>query len=379
MQIVNSKSYSIKSKMLKEPELYPKNEGIALPVDLIRTVAIILVILLHAAIEPNPTVNFMSPQGVQLWWASDVYDSIARIAVPLFIMLTGALLLQPNKADEPLRVFFKKRWNRIGIPILFWGAAYFAWDFFVKGQALTLISVLQGVLAGPYVHFWYVYLLVGLYLITPLVRVVVAHADWRIIKYFLFIWFVGTGIIPLLTLYASISPQTVWFRQNVFVLTGMLGYFILGAYVAKLRLRTSILSLMLVLSSVWTIIYTYFLVSTMGEQYSQFFLDASSFSVIIASVALFLILAFVPNQTVENRFPHGNRVLKLISQNTLPIYLFHVMVLETLQKGYLGFKISVTTMNPIIEIPLVTVVTLLICLAIIVPLKKIPYVKRIIG
>ena len=365
--------------MFKEPTVSQKNEGIALPVDLIRTVAIVLVILLHAAIEPNPSLNQMSSGGVQLWWTLNIYDSIARTAVPLFVMLTGALLLQPNKAEEPLRVFFKKRWNRIGIPVLFWGAIFFAWDFSVKGQALTVVSILQGVLAGPYVHFWYVYILVGLYLITPLVRVVVAHADWKIIKYFLLLWFVGTGIIPLLTLYASISPQTVWFRQNVFVLTGLLGYFILGAYVAKLRLRTSLLSLMLVLSTVWTILGTYFLIGTMGEQYSQFFLDASSFSVIIASVTLFLILASIPNQTVENKIPRGSKVLQVISQNTIPIYLFHIIILETLQKGYLGFKISVTTMNPIIEIPIVAAVTLLICLAIIVPLKKIPYVKRLIG
>jgi hypothetical protein len=54
-------------------------------------------------------------------------------------------------------------------------------------------------------------------------------------------------------------------------------------------------------------------------------------------------------------------------------------VLETLQKGYLGLKISVTNINPIIEIPLVTAVTFLVCLAIIVPLKKVPYVKRILG
>ena len=364
--------------MLERAE-YPKNGGIALPVDLIRTVAIILVILLHAAIEPNPTVNFMSPQGVQLWWTSDVYDSIARTAVPLFIMLTGALLLQPNKADEPLRVFFKKRWNRIGIPVLFWGAIFFAWDFTVKGQALTAVSVLQGVLAGPYVHFWYVYVLVGLYLITPLVRIVVAHADWRIIRYFLLIWFVGTGIVSLLTLYSNLGPQTVWFRDNIFLLTGLIGYFILGAYVIKLRFRSSFLYIGLILSTVWTIIGTYFLIATLGEQYSQFFLDASSFSVIIASVTLFLLLAAVPNQTVENRFPRGNKVLKVISQNTLPIYLFHLIILETLQKGYLGFKISVTTMNPIIEIPLVTAVTLLLSLAIIVPLKKLPYMKRLIG
>jgi surface polysaccharide O-acyltransferase-like enzyme len=365
--------------MSQELESYSKSEGISLPVDLIRTVAIILVILLHAAIEPNPTLDLMSPPGVQLWWVSNVYDSISRTAVPLFIMLTGALLLQPNKTDEPLGVFFKKRWNRIGIPVLFWGAIFFVWDFLVRGQTPTLLFVLQGVLAGPYVHFWYVYVLIGLYLITPLLRIIVAHADWRTIKYFLIIWFAGTGILPLLTLYASISPQAVWFRQNVFLLVGLVGYFVLGAYIAKLTLRRSILALLLILSSFWTIIGTYFLIASLGEQYSQFFLDASSFSVIIASVSLFLILASVSNQKIENRIPKGNRVLKLISENTLPIYLFHIIVLETLQKGYLGIKISVTNINPIIEIPLVTAVTLLICLAIIVPLKKVPYVKRIVG
>jgi surface polysaccharide O-acyltransferase-like enzyme len=100
-------------------------------------------------------------------------------------MLTGALLLQPNKTDEPLRVFFKKRWNRIGVPVLFWGVIFFAWNFFVHGQALTVTSFLQGLLVGPYVHFWYVYLLVGLYLATPFIRVLEAHAEWKIIQYFL--------------------------------------------------------------------------------------------------------------------------------------------------------------------------------------------------
>jgi surface polysaccharide O-acyltransferase-like enzyme len=363
--------------MSTEPTL--KNEGVTLPVDLIRTVAIFLVILLHASIESNPNLDLMSPQAVTLWWTSNVYDSIARTAVPLFIILTGALLLQPTKTEEPLRVFFKKRWNRIGIPVLFWGAIFFAWDFLVKGQPATAQYVAQGILAGPYVHFWYVYVLVGLYLITPLIRIVVAHANWQTIRYFLAIWFVGTGILPLLTLIAGISPQAVWFKLNVFLLIGLLGYFVLGAYIAKLTLRRTTLSILLVASTAFTVFGTYFIIATLGEQYSQFFLDASSFSVIIASVSLFLILASVPTKKIETRFPKGNRVLQVISENTLPIYLFHIIVLETLQQGYFGFKISVTNINPIIEIPLITVVTLLICLAIIVPLKRIPYVKRIIG
>ena len=365
--------------MSKETDLCPKNEGIALPVDLIRTVAVILVILLHASIEAVPTIDIMSPQGVQLWLVSNFYDSIARTAVPLFIMLTGALLLQPSKTDESFGVFFRKRWNRVGVPVLFWGAVFFAWDFTVKGQTLTLVTVAQGILAGPYVHFWYVYVLIGLYLITPLIRVVVAHTNWRTMRFFLILWFIGTGVFSLLTLFPAISPQATWFRDKVFIFTGLIGYFVLGAYIFHLKFRRAILYLCLTLGFVWTFLGSYFLVGTLGEQYSQFFLDASSFSVIIASVALFLLLSTIPGSRLVTKYPQGSQVLRVISQNSLPIYLFHIIILEVLQKGYLGFKISVTTLNPIIEVPLITTVTLLICLAIIVPLKKLPYVNRIIG
>ena len=289
--------------------------------------------------------------------------------------------------NEPLRVFFKKRFNRIGLPLIFWGAAYFVWRYFVNSEALTSNSVLQGIFAGPYYQFWYLYLLIGLYLLTPLLRVIVAYAKWNIIKYLLFVWFVGTAIIPLFGLYQSINPQILWFRESVFTLTGLVGYFILGAYITKIKIRSSILYLILALSLIWTIMGTYFLVGTLGERYSQFFHDASSANVIITSIAFFLIISTLRRPKIPVQSPseatikmsHTNRILQTISQNTLPVYLFHVMVLEALQKGYLGFKISVTTINPIIEIPVITLLTLLISLGIIVSLKKIPYVKRIIG
>ncbi len=353
--------------------------GTALPVDLIRTVAIFLVVLLHASIEGIPVSDPMSPQGMTLWWASDVYRSIALVCVPLFVMLSGALLLQPSKADENLRFFFKKRWKRIGIPFLFWGAAYFAWSFFVNGKALNLTSIAQGVFAGPYYHFWYLYILIGMYLLTPVIRVLVAHANWKIMKYFLVVWFVGTAIIPLFRLSVDISGAANWFNESVFEITGLVGYYILGAYVSKINMRSSRLYAVLAAGWLFTIFGTYFIVGNLGESFSTRLLDASGFGIILASAALFFLFATVPSQTVETRFPRGSRLLKIISENTLPIYLFHVMVMEVLQRGYLGFSISVTTLTPIMEIPLIAAITLLISIAVIVPLKKIPYVKRIIG
>jgi surface polysaccharide O-acyltransferase-like enzyme len=133
-------------------EVKSTQEGsVSFPVDLIRTVAMVAVILLHAA--NDLTIQHLDQLEIYRWLTVDVYQSAGRMGVPLFLMLTGALLLQPSKKDT-LSVFFKKRWARIGIPFLFWGAAFFAWDFLVKQQTFTLSFIIQGLLSGPYYHFW---------------------------------------------------------------------------------------------------------------------------------------------------------------------------------------------------------------------------------
>jgi hypothetical protein len=64
----------------------------------------------------------------------------------------------------------------------------------------------------------------------------------------------------------------------------------------------------------------------------------------------------------------------------LAIFLFHVIVLETLERGYLwGFTISGNNLNSIIEVPLLTAATLFICLAVILPLRKVPILNKLIG
>ena len=54
----------------------------------------------------------------------------------------------------------------------------------------------MGILTGPYYQFWYLYMLMGLYLLTPILRILVAHADRKIMKYFVILWFLGASIIP---------------------------------------------------------------------------------------------------------------------------------------------------------------------------------------
>ncbi len=344
-----------------------------LPVDLIRAVAIILVIIIHAAIEPYP-ITSMTPQVVFQWWTVNIYNSLARPSVPLFVMLSGALLLQPSKVEEPIRVFFKKRLRRIALPVLFWGAAYFAWDFLVIKVPISLNFIVQGILTGPYYHFWFVYMLMGLYLITPILRVVVGHADWKVIRYFFLLWFVGTAIVPLLRLTRIYNLD-----PTLFVLTGWIGYFLLGAYLPRMKIRRLTLKIVMILGFVWTMLATYVVTGTIGGTLGLFFYDYLTANVILASVALFMLLLIIPTHHFENASQPTNRLLHLISQNTLAIYLFHVIILESLQNGYFGFRISITTMNPAIEIPLIAALTLFISLGAIYLLKKIPYLRKVIG
>ncbi len=352
---------------------------LSIPVDLIRTVAILGVILLHAT--NDFTVQQMNELEIIRWCTVDIYQSVGHIGVNLFLMLSGALLLQPSKANEPLKVYFKKRWARIGLPVIFWGAVFFAWDFLVEHQAFTSSAIIQGILSGPYYHFWYIYLLLGLYLLTPILRIVIAHARPSLIKYFVILWFIGASIIPVANFFTTYRLDS-----NVFVFTGYTGFFILGAYLPTVRMRRSTITLLMSLGIALTAIGTYAIAATVGGAKMYFFQEYLSPTVILASVMLFLLLNTTQvqrtqkeNNPAKSDHPNVRKLLNVISQNTLPIFLFHVIILESFHNGYFGFTINGNTINSIIGVPLATVLTLFTSLAVILPLKKIPGLKRLIG
>ena len=375
-----------------------KERGFSVPVDVIRTVAIVGVILLHSA--NDLTSQQMSWFEIVRWNTVTVYQSIGRLGVPLFLLLTGALLLQPSKLTEPIGVFFKKRVARIGLPFIFWGAIYFAWDFLVvnkiNNQPITTNSIIQGVLTGPYYQFWYLYLLLGLYLITPILRVIMAHASRDLIKYILLLWFLGAAIVPTIALVTPLHLDT-----NVLTITGYVGYFILGAYLLTVQISRSKLALYTAVGVTLTAIGTYVIAATVGGTEMYFFQGYLSPTLIFAAASLFLLLivvqsppstqAFAVPSATENYFKpkeicaeppcesKGRKLLRLISVNTLALYLFHVMVLETIQKGYLGFAINGNTINSVVGVPLNTVIVLFVSLGIIVGLKKVPVLKKLVG
>ena len=341
--------------------------------DLIRTLAIFLVIFLHCSGFPYAIQGEITPTVVLDWFTADVYSAFGYLGVPLFVMLSGALLLEPAKADEPMRVFFKKRFNRIAFPLMFWTAAYFAWGYYVHGKPLTLFNISQGLLSGSYDHLWFMYLLLGLYLVTPILRVLVKFIDRRKFVLLLSLWFVGTVVTPAIHTFTTLT-----FNPLMFVFMDWVGYFLLGLFLVKTKIRSWITCLAVISGILVAVLGDWFITASLGETYTGFSHGYVSFDIIIASAALFvLFITILPNRA-ETRYNRVNRVIHWIGQNTLPLYLIHLMVLESLALGFFGFTLPYIS-NSIVRIPITALVAFSLSVAIVYPLMKIPYVKRLIG
>jgi len=352
--------------------------GSVVSADLIRVVAVFAVLVFHASV--NAAFIASSYEGVAVWRGVvyNIYLCFGHMGVPLFIMLSGALLLVPSKKDEDLGVFFKKRFSRIGLPFLFWWVIYFLWDVYVESQPVTQAFIINGITSGTYVTFWYLYMLAGLYLVTPMLRVMVAHFTDKHFKYFICLWVIGTMVTSWVKF---LSGWQYAIDGNLFVIPLCVGYFVIGAYLVKVKIPRRTLVALTILGFILTVIASY-LVMGYHENAVEFFQIYTSPTIMLSSVSLFLLINSYakPKNVLQTEKPSWiQRIILLISKNGLPIYLLQMIPLSLIKYGFFGFAINGNTVDPIICVPILTILTLILSLMIIIPLKKIPILKTLIG
>ena len=141
-------------------------------------------------------------------------------------------------------------------------------------------------------------MLLGLYLLTPILRIFLAHANQTIIKYFVILWFLGVAIIPFFGLFT-----TYQLSSNVFTIAGYVGYFVLGTYLLTVQIRRSTLSIFMILGIALTAIGTYVLAATVGGAETYFFQDYFSPTLILASVMVFLLILTIQPLSVLKVIP----------------------------------------------------------------------------
>ena len=117
--------------------------------------------------------------GSAPWWVANGLNSASRWCVPVFLMISGALALDPAKVAR-LRAFYRRRWHRVGVPLVFWTVVYLAFRALVLGQDLTPDQAASDVARGsPFLQLYFLYVLAGLVVIMPFLKVITRHATWR--------------------------------------------------------------------------------------------------------------------------------------------------------------------------------------------------------
>ena len=105
-----------------------------------------------------------------VWWVLNLLNSSIRLCVPLFVMISGKLLLGSAR-EEPYLQFLWRRMSRLLPPFFVWSMIYAFQESRLQGADFSLSDSLLQFLRGPTeFHLWFMYMILGVYLVAPFLR-----------------------------------------------------------------------------------------------------------------------------------------------------------------------------------------------------------------
>lgn len=336
--------------------------------DILRILAAFSVVMLHSAAQFWYDLDVKSSE----WIIANSYDSVFRFGVPVFVMLSGAIFLDWEYKLDVKRLYLH---NILRLMLLYivWSCAYGLLDCTRFGVGtLQLPDVIREMLNGRY-HLWYLPMIVGIYMLLPILQSWIKNAEQKNIEYFLLLFFllqIGRQTIRAVTKRDEIS--FILNLADVDMVCGYIGYFVWGYYLihigisAKLR---KILYIMFVPSVLLNVVLGNLLAWKAGAPVAEIYDSFGLFTFIMVTV----MFDFITSKGKCLSFGTGSgKLLKEISTDTLGVYLMHLGVMEILQsKG-----IHSMSLPNVVGIPLYAVGCFLICLVIAGLLRRIPVIGR---
>ncbi|MEG1579136.1 MAG: acyltransferase family protein [Oscillospiraceae bacterium] len=346
-------------------------EGRVAYADLLRVAATLAVIVIHC------TGGWLeaSAIGSANWNILNVMNGASRWCVPMFVMLSGMFFLDPKKSVTLPSLFFKSI-LRIVVALAVWGTVYALWTQRPTNGVYTiqwLWDALKTVLLGnTHYHLWFLYMMIGLYLVTPILRTFVKNASRTDFHYFFALAFVFSSLLPtLLALRPSATVTSYLWRMNLGATIVYAGFFVAGYYLKTFtlgRMAEILIYLLGILGTVATIGGT-LLLSRHDSAFNGVIYQYFSPNVVFMSVAVFVLFRYVLGVSEERS---RRQRLGGVAKITFGIYLVHDFFLILL--GHFGLLRPALT--PLIAVPLIVCAVFLGSSLVIWPISKIPFVGK---
>lgn len=332
--------------------------------DLLRVLACIAVVLIHVSGQNFYNIDATSTN----WHILNIYNGIGRWAVPIFVMISGALMLGKNKS---IKTILRKNIMRIIIAFLVWSFIYTITSYIQNGT----INI-HDFLIGPF-HLWFLIMLICLYLLIPLLDKILESK--KTTKYFLILSLFFTFIIPwlnkIITTFFIDSTILNYYISNFYFALGYTPYFVLGYILNNTILSKRQTKYIYFLGAIGFLITIFMpiLIFHFTGIISATFSDGLSLNILFESLFVFV---FIKNRCTKKETSSKSKLILIIEKLaplTFGVYLIHILILNLLAP-----TINTSTFNPILSVPILTILVLIISLSIIYPLSKIPKINKFI-
>lgn len=320
--------------------------------DAVRLLAMVMVVAMHAPLPKNNANSML--------YATTSY--LTAPCIGLFFMVSGALLLP--KATT-MRVFLKRRFSKVAWPTIFWSLFYLS-DLYLCGY-LHPQEALRHLLSIPFSPqgngvLWFMYTLMGLYLITPILSAWLQSATKREVETVLSVWGI-TMLYPIFNNFLSISEA----RESItYYMSGYVGYYLLGyylnQYIEKVKVNWLILLIVVPLSAAILVKWCHWDV----DFYQVFWY----LSIFVGMMSSFWFLAL---KTIV-RHPVGG-LMERISNHAFGVYLVHIFWMRRVVWQWDW----VVRQDGFMQILLIVVITLALSLGTTYFISCLPFSKYIIG
>lgn len=312
--------------------------------DIMRVCACLMVIFTHSPI-PREGWNGAFLSGLSYFCAP---------CIGIFIMVSGALLLNKQYAEGfDTKTFLQKRASRVVWPTVIWT---------VIGLTLSYC----GIRNSENAILWFMYTIVGLYLLTPILYRWISIAKKQEVEFYLFLWFVSLCYPYLKSLTHLNEGDTSW----IYYFHGFVGYFILGYYLSKYELSRAMSIGLLLAFSLFSIALP--ILSYVWDLKVHFY---SWFWYLSASVVLQCIIWWMLIKKISNCFERGRNVIVFLSRQSFGIYLVHILVLRNIL-----WKLSwIQSLPGFLQIIVCVVLTFVISLFISWCISKLRWGKFVVG
>lgn len=154
-------------------------------IDWLRIIAILGVVTIH--VSASFVLNY-SQGYTGAWMTGNFYESISRWCVPVFVLISGALILSSTR-EITIFNFLKKKLSKIVIPLVAFSVFYYANEVRKEEVAFSLMDFIKRFMTNDIMyHLWFLYMIAGLYIITPLLKLLIKNAKRRDVEYFILLW-----------------------------------------------------------------------------------------------------------------------------------------------------------------------------------------------